>query len=164
MRLTSFALIISSLFTASLMAESVTASFAVGHVQCGRCAKAVSESLKGTKGVAEVKGLSAKNPSVKVTFDPAVVSFQQVALAVAAANPVHGTQYDATMSVTIPDYSKNADKINAAFAKDKDAVKVDVVDKDKGLLAIHFLELKEGAKGWNLDSLKASGVTYTIAE
>ncbi|MBL8994479.1 MAG: heavy-metal-associated domain-containing protein, partial [Spirochaetia bacterium] len=108
MRLTSFALIVSTLFTSALMAESVTASFAVGNVQCGRCAKAVSESLKGTKGVSDASGLSKKSPVVKVTFDPAVVSFQQVALAVAAANPVHGTQYDAAINGTFPDYAKNA--------------------------------------------------------
>jgi hypothetical protein len=93
---------------------------------------------------------------VNIAFDTHVSSAHQIAQAVAEAFPLHGKPYEATLRIRVPEYGKdgNAAKIDAVFAKRKEWVRIEVMDKEKGEFAIHFLPLtvdkaKPGPQGWN---------------
>lgn len=152
-------------------ADPVTRTFYVSGVECGSCVYAVQQSVTETKGVADVMVVQLVDAFAKVTFDPKIVSDQQIAQAVREAYPLHGMPYLATLKLRMPGYAQNAAKVDGLFAAWKQSVTMEVTDKAKGELVIHFLPLEAGAKkavpqGWSLvkltEATKRLGLEFTL--
>ena len=134
----------------------VTLTFWVAGVECISCVDVVSRSVADLKGVTNVSMTQAFDPYANITFDPAIVSAHQIAQAILEAPPLHGKPYEPTLRLRIPHYEKagNAARVDAVFARQKEWVEVDTIDKTKGEFILHFLELestdgKKGPFGWN---------------
>lgn len=86
---------------------------------------------------------------VQVRFDSHVVSYHQVAQAIRDAGSSVGKQYEPTLKFVVPDYAKvaNTRKVDAIVAGKKlnTRVKVELIDKDKGVFLVHFLPLQVDA-------------------
>jgi copper chaperone CopZ len=110
--------------------------------------------------VASVSGVSL-NPqgkSVTVKFDSHVVSYHQVAQAIADAGNKAGKKYAPAIKFQIPAYAQrdNAAKIDAILAGKRlnQRVKIEPVDKTRGEFVVHFLPLETdssetGPQGFN---------------
>lgn len=153
--------------------EPVTRTFYVSGIECGSCVYMVQQSVAGIKGVGDVTVMQTIDNFANVTFDPSVVSDQQIAQAVREAYPLHGTPYLATLKLHVTDYAKNAAKVDGLFAVWKDSLKMEVIDKAKGDLVVHFLPLeadkkKAGPQGWNfvkwVDAAKQHGFEFTVGK
>jgi copper chaperone CopZ len=154
-------------------AEPVTRTFFVKGMECGSCVYMVQQSVTATPGVSDANVVQLLDSYANVSYDPKVLSEHQVAQAVREGTALHGTPYLATLKVSVPEFSRHAVKIEAAFTKWKDAVWLDVLDRDQGQLEIHFHELKPGPKkagatGWSLalleETLKGIGATCTLVK
>lgn len=133
----------------------VTATFYIDNVQCSSCVDAVVESVSKVKSVTGVK-MDPADGYALISFDTHVSSYHQIAQAIADANPVHGEKYTPSLRFTVADYAKgdNAAKVDAIFARRKDWVNVQCVNRDKGEFKLTFLPLKadpkaEHPQGWN---------------
>lgn len=136
-------------------------TFYVSGVECGSCVYIVQQSISETKGVADATVLQMIDAYANVAFDPKKVSEHQIAQAVREALPIHGKPYLATLKLHVPDYAKHAAKVEGLFARWKDWVELETVDKSKGELLIHFHELridpkKTGPQGWSLAQFAAA--------
>lgn len=136
-------------------------TFYVSGVECGSCVYIVQQSISETKGVADATVVQMIDAYANVVFDPKRVSEHQVAQAVREALPIHGKPYLATLKLHVPDYAKHAAKVDGLFARWKDWVELETVDKAKGELLIHFHELKSdpmktGPQGWSLAQFTAA--------
>ena len=82
----------------------------------------------------------------RVRFDSHVVSYHQVAQAIADAGKTLGKNYDTYLIFSVPAYglSDNAAKVDAIFAGKRlnTRVLVKPLDKTKGVFSIHFLPLE----------------------
>lgn len=154
-------------------AEPVKRTFYVSGIECGSCVYMVQQSVTETKGVQDVTVIQIIDNYANVTFDPAVVSDQQIAQAVREAYPLHGMPYLATLKLSVTDYAKNAAKVDGLFATWKDSLKMEVIDKATGALVIHFLPLevdkkKAGPQGWNftqlLEAARKQGVEFKLEQ
>lgn len=150
-------LVILSFITSGLRAAEPqqTLTFYVSGVECGSCVYVVQQSISETPGVADATVVQVLDNHANIVFDPKVVSEHQIAQAVREALPIHGKPYLATLKLQVPDYAKHAAKVDDLFARWKDWVTLETVDKNKGELLIHFNELKHDAKktgpqGWSL--------------
>lgn len=168
--LITFSFIVSSLCAAD-KPQPVTRTFYVSGVECGSCVYVVQQAVGEAKGVSDVTVVQVIDNYANVTFDPRVVSEHQIAQAVREALPIHGMPYLATLKMFIPDYIKNAAKVEAVFAGWKDGVEIEPVNKAKGELVLHFLPLKAdpkktGPQGWNLaqftEAMKRQGLEFTL--
>ena len=147
--------------TAAASAKSEeTLTFYLSGVECPSCIYSVWQAVNPVKGVSDVAVQQRIDSYANVTFDPRVVSAQQIASAVTEAWPLHGKPYTASLNLSVPDYAKggNAAKVDAVFAKQKPWVQIEPLDKAKGEFSIAFLPMKDeqkktGAKGWNPDAL-----------
>lgn len=153
-------------------------TFYVSGVECGSCVYVVQQSITETKGVADATVVQLIDSYANVVFDPKLVSEHQVAQAVREALAIHGKPYLATLKLHVPDYAKHAAKVDALFARWKDWVQLETVDKARGDLLIHFNELKtdpgkSGPQGWSLAQLAAAmkspapnglGLDFTVEE
>ncbi|MBB5032300.1 heavy-metal-associated domain-containing protein [Prosthecobacter vanneervenii] len=149
--LLSFFLLLSALEAA----EPVTRTFYVSGMECGSCVYMVQQSITETKGVTDVNVAQILDSYANVTFDPAVVTEQQIAQAVREAYPLHGTPYLATLKLSVTDYSKNEAKVESLFAEWKKCLKLEVVDRASGSLVVHFLPIeldkkKPSPQGWSV--------------
>jgi copper chaperone CopZ len=133
----------------------VKATFYISGMQCSRCVDAIEASVKKVPSVTAVN-VSEAGGYAQVSFDTHTSSYHQIAQAIADAEPQHGDKYAATLKLKAPDYAKadNAAKIDAIFAKEKQFVRVEAVNKNKGEFTLHFLPLKVDAakkapQGWN---------------
>lgn len=140
---------------AAFKPHPVTATFYIDNVQCGGCVSAIEASLSKVPSFKEFKMNPPENYA-QISFDTHVSSFHQIAQAIANAEPQHGQKYAPTLRFTVPDYAKddNAAKVDAVFAKRKEWVKVECLNREKGEFVIHFLPLqvaagKPGPQGWN---------------
>jgi len=116
--------------------------------------------LSGLEGKADVDAIGSavqklKSASVvevnldrgyaRLRFDSHVVSYHQVAQAVAEAGKSLKKVYDPCLIFSVPDYAKadNAAKVDTIFAGKRlnQRVHVRPLDKQKGIFAIHFLPL-----------------------
>ncbi|MBE2287298.1 MAG: heavy-metal-associated domain-containing protein [Prosthecobacter sp.] len=158
-------------FSSVRAAEPVTRTFYVSGIECGSCVYMVQQSVAETKGVQDVTVIQIIDGYANVTFDPAVVSDQQIAQAVREAYPLHGMPYLATLKLSVTDYAAKAAKVEALFAAWKDALKLEVIDKAKGEVLVHFLPLeadkkKAGPQGWRFTQLveaaKKEGVEFKL--
>jgi hypothetical protein len=95
---------------------------------------------------AKIIEINTERAYAHIQFDSHVVSYHQVAQAIADAGASLGKKYDPCLIFTIPDYSKgnNAAGADAIFAGKRLRQRVNVIpiDKSKGKFAIHFLPLK----------------------
>jgi len=86
---------------------------------------------------------------VRVRFDSHIVSYHQVAQAIADAGTSLHKRYDPYLVFIVPDYAKagNAAKVDAIFAGRRlnQRVHVRPLDKSKGEFVIHFLPLQADA-------------------
>ncbi len=96
--------------------------------------------------------------SVQVRFDSHVVSYHQMAQAIAAAGTARGKSFDPRLKILVPDYAQggNAAKVDAVFAGKRlnQRVRIEPLDKARGEFLIHFLPLKidpaeSGPQGFN---------------
>jgi copper chaperone CopZ len=94
----------------------------------------------------------------KVRFDSHVVSYHQVAQAIADAGTKVGKQFDPRVKVTVPEYAQggNAAKVDAIFAGKRlnQRVHLEPIDKARGEFILHFLPLQvdphaTGPQGFN---------------
>ena len=94
----------------------------------------------------------------QVRFDSHIVSYHQVAQAIADAGTVAGKKYDPRLKVRAPEYAQagNAAKVDAVFAGKRlnQRVTVKPLDKSKGEFLVHFLPLEldlaeTGPQGFN---------------
>ena len=164
-------LFLSSLAQADDKTQPVTRTFYVSGVECGSCVYAVQQSVTETKGVADVTVVQLIDSIANVTFDPKVATDQQIAQAVREAYPLHGMPYLATLKLRMPGYARHAAKVDGLFAAWKQSVKMEVTDKAKGELVVHFLPLEVDAKktapqGWSLalltEATKGLGLDFKL--
>ena len=162
---------LSSLAHADDKPKPVTRTFYVSGVECGSCVYAVQQSVTETKGVADVTVVQLIDSIANVTFDPKKVSDQQIAQAVREAYPLHGMPYLATLKLRMPGYAKNAAKVDRLFAGWKKSVTMEVIDKAKGELVVHFLPLevdaqKTAPQGWSIallaEAAKGLGLDFNV--
>lgn len=154
-------------------AEPVKRTFYVSGIECGSCVYMVQQAVTETKGVSSVTVVQIIDKYANVTFDPSVVTDHQIAQAVREAYPLHGTPYLATLKLCVADYAKNAAKVDGLFAAWKDSLKVEVIDKAKGELVVHFLpmpsdEKKTGPQGWTFaewaEAAQKHGVEFKLKQ
>ena len=154
-------------------AEPITRTFFVKGMECGSCVYMVHQSVTETPGVSDANVVQLIDSYANVSYDPKVLTEHQVAQAVREATALHGMPYLASLKVRVPEFGQHAAKIEAAFTQWKDAVWLDVLDREQGELEIHFNELKPaanktGATGWSLaqfeEALKSIGATYTLTK
>ncbi|WP_395736076.1 heavy-metal-associated domain-containing protein [Prosthecobacter sp.] len=161
-------------FLSSLAAaEPVTRTFYISGVECGSCVYMVQHSITETKGVVDATVVQVLDNYANVTFDPSALSEQQIAQAVREAYPLHGMPYLATLKLTVMNYAENAAKVEGLFSEWKQHLNLEVVDKAKGVLVVHFLPLevdqkRQGPQGWSLAQWTAAarkhGVQFKMAE
>jgi hypothetical protein len=137
----------------------VTVTFYVAGATDEKAVSGILESVKKVPSVTKAEDLTPQSGFVNVSFDSHATSFHQVAEAIAAAAP-EGKRYETSMKVLVPDYptGDNAAKIDEVFHKVETKVKIEAVDKDKGLFVVRFLPLKvdaekKGPQGFNLGQI-----------
>jgi copper chaperone CopZ len=94
----------------------------------------------------------------QVRFDSHVVSYHQVAQAIADAGTKVGKKFEPRLKIRVPEYSQgeNATKVDAVFAGKRlnQRVRIEPLDKRKGDFFVHLLPLKvdpaeTGPQGFN---------------
>jgi copper chaperone CopZ len=118
---------------------------------------AIHAELKKVKSVSSIT-FNAKAGYVRVVFDSHVVSYHQVAQAIADAGGKTGKKYDPRLTLRIPEYpvGENAAKVDALLAGKRlnQRVRIEAVDKRKGEFLVHFRPLEvdpseTGPQGFN---------------
>ncbi|MBX7209123.1 MAG: heavy-metal-associated domain-containing protein [Verrucomicrobiaceae bacterium] len=148
--------------TSASKPQQKTLTFFVSVTECPSCAYMVGSSINAVKGVSDVDVHQGTESQVFVTFDPKAVTVHQIAQSVADAIGLHGKPYEAALKLRIPDYMKqgNAARVDAVFAKNKQWIDVETVDRPTGEFIIRFRPLKldaakKGPQGWDLATLEA---------
>jgi len=132
-----------------------TLTFLISGMECGGCTAMITQSVSEVKGVTNID-LEIIGGCGNISFDSRAASAHQIAQAVADALPVHGKPFAAALKFRVPEYAKNgnAAKVDAVFAKWKELVEVEVVNRERGEFVARFLPLKvdagkPGPQGWN---------------
>ena len=106
---------------------------------------AIKASLQKVKSVSAID-FNAKAGYVRVVFDSHIVSYHQVAQAIADAGSKTGKKYDPRLKMRIPEYplKDNAAKVDALLAGKRlnQRVRIEAVDKTTGDFVIRFLSLQ----------------------
>lgn len=155
-------------------ARTDTYTFFVSGLECAACTESVRQSIYGLDGIQKVFMKEGLEGYAHITFAPEIVSAQQIAQAVYDAPPLHGTPYEASLRLKIPDYAKpdQAVKVNALITAQKSAITAEPDWEAKDQLIIRFLPLEtpatssrsRGAQGWNPQTLsKALGEKKIIS-
>src|SRR5437867_3599994 len=120
-----------------------TVTFYIANVECDKCIASITDSLKKVRSFKAVEGLTPSSGYANVSFDSHVNSYHEIATAIATAAPAHGTAYEPTLKLKVPDYAKgaNAANVDKMFAKQSANVRVEATDKTKGEFVVHFLPL-----------------------
>jgi copper chaperone CopZ len=120
-------------------------------------AEAIRASVQKLASVRKVNA-DVQRGFVQVRFDSHVVSYHQVAQAIADAGVALGQKYDPHLKIRVPEYPQpgNAAKVDAIFAGKRlnQRIKVAPLDKTKGEFAVRFLPLAldpavTGPQGFN---------------
>src|SRR5258708_4665051 len=82
-----------------------TVTFFVSGVKSSQDAEAITASLKKVPSFTKVEGLTPTSGHANVSFDSHVVSYQQIAQAIADAS-TGGQKYAVTLQVLIPEYAQ----------------------------------------------------------
>jgi copper chaperone CopZ len=118
--------------------------------------------------LASVKKINADTARgfVQVRFDSHVVSYHQVAEAIAEAGNALGKKYDPRLKIRAPEYAQpgNAAKVDAIFAGKRlnQRVKIEPVDKTKGDFIVHFLPLQIPAGGTGPEGFNGGHLNHPI--
>ena len=132
-----------------------TLTFHLTHADDAADAEAIRASVQK---LASVSKIAFAHGSVQVRFDSHVVSYHQIAQAIAAAGAARGGKFDPRLKITVPEYSQggNATKVDAVFAGKRlnQRVRIEPLDKARGEFLIHFLPLtidpaESGPQGFN---------------
>lgn len=119
--------------------------------------EAINASVIKLPSVRKVS-VDSEHEFAQVRFDSHVVSYHQIAQAIADAGTSVGKQFDPRLKIEVPDYSKgeNAAKVDTIFAGKRlnQRVHVEPLDKAKGEFLVHFLPLQpeastSGPQGFN---------------
>ena len=120
-------------------------------------ADAIQTSLQKLKSVRKIN-LNLARGYAQVRFDSHVVSYHQVAQAIADAGTALGRKFDPRLKIQVPAYAidGNAARVDAVFAGKRLNQRVHIVplDKAKGEFLVHFLSLETepgetGPQGFN---------------
>ena len=134
-----------------------TLIFYLSEMTSQQDADAVQASLHKLKSVRKII-LNLERGYAQVRFDSHVVSYHQVAQAIADPGTALGRKFDPRLKVRVPAYATegNAAKVNAVFAGKRLNQRVHIVplDKAKGEFLVHFLQLQlepgeTGPQGFN---------------
>lgn len=134
-----------------------TLCFLLSNVTSQRDADAIGVTVAKLKSVM-THSVNVAEGFVLVRFDSHVASYHQVAQAVAEAGKRLGKSYDPRLKITIPEYphGDNAAKVDAVLAGKRlnQRVKVEQMDKTKGVFLLRFLPLEldasiTGPQGFN---------------
>jgi copper chaperone CopZ len=118
---------------------------------------AITASLTKLPSVRKVSTDSA-HELVRVRFDSHVISYHQVAQAIADAGAATGRKFDPSLKISVPEYAQsgNSAKVDAIFAGKRlnQRVHIEPLDKMKGEFSVHFLPLQastaeSGPQGFN---------------
>jgi len=119
--------------------------------------EAIEASVAKLPGVRKVS-VDSVHGLAQVRFDSHVVSYHQVAQALADAGTAVGKQFDPRLKIRVPAYAQdgNAAKVDAVFTGKRlnQRVHVEPVDKAKGEFLVRFLPLQAdpggtGPQGFN---------------
>jgi copper chaperone CopZ len=133
---------------------SVTRTFYVTGVECGACVYLVQLAASECKGVLRADVEQTADSYANVTFDPRLVSEQQIAQSIRGAMSLHGAPYLARLKIRVAEYAKHAAAMGLLFEQWRELVQCEVLDAAKGELMVHLLPLKVeaslgGAAGWS---------------
>ena len=132
-----------------------TLVFHLTHADDAADAEAIRASVQKLASVSKITFASG---SVQVRFDSHVVSYHQVAQAIAAPGAARGKAFDPRLKITVPEYAQggNAAKVDTVFAGKRlnQRVRIAPLDKARGEFLIHFLPLtidpaESGPQGFN---------------
>jgi hypothetical protein len=128
---------------------------------------AISAAISRLKS-ASVTETNTSKSYTRVRFDSHVVSYHQVAQAVADAGTSIGKKYDPFLIFIVPDYAKadNADKVDEIFAGKRLNTRVIVkpLDKSKGEFMVHFLPLKIDPKSASPQGFNGGHLHHPISD
>src|SRR5262249_47786277 len=123
----------------------VDVAFFVQPIDSADEREALHAALQKVKSVTAAT-FGSHNEYVTVQFDSHVVSYHQIAQAIADAGKAAGKKYDPQLKIEIPDYATadHAAKIDALFAGKRlnQRVRIEPLDKAKGEFILHFLPLE----------------------
>lgn len=119
-----------------------TRTFYIDRVKTPADVKAITDAVMKVKSVAKVDGLTPDSGYANISFDHHAVTHQQIAQAIADAG-----NFQVSFRFTISGYSENAEKIDAIFARVKDQVEIQAINKYSGEFVLRFLPLKAGTPG-----------------
>ena len=119
-----------------------TLTFHLTHADDAADAEAIRASVQKLASVSKVTFVSG---AVQVRFDSHVVSYHQIAQAIADAGMARGRAFDPSLKMSIPEYAQggNAAKVDAVLAGKRlnQRVRIAPLDKTRGEFLIHFLPL-----------------------
>ena len=134
-----------------------TLIFYLSEMKNQQDADAIQAAVQKLPSVRKIH-LNLERGFAQVRFDSHVVSYHQVAQAIADAGTSLGRKFDPRLKVRVPEYSAdgNATKVDAVFAGKRLNQRVHLVPLDpaKGEFLIHFLPLQidpavSGPQGFN---------------
>lgn len=132
-----------------------TLTFHLTHAEDAADTEAIRASVQK---LASVRKIVFTTGAVQVRFDSHVVSYHQVAQAIADAGKARGKNFDPTLKISVPEYAQadNATKVDAVFAGKRlnQRVRIEALDKVRGEFLLHFLPLatdpqESGPQGFN---------------
>lgn len=116
----------------------VVKTFNVDGVKTEIGANKIIDAIKGLPSVSEVTELSPSSGYVRVAFDTHVIASHLIAQTMLdnGAEAVH-------IAFSIPEYSQNAEKLDALFAKlaEQRSVKIEAKDKEAGEFKLTYLPI-----------------------
>ena len=125
-----------------------TLLFHVSDVASTKDADAIRASVEKLASVRKIS-INTVRGHAQIRFDSHVVSYHQVAQAIADAGVALGKKFDPWMEIRVPEYAQpgNAAKVDAVFAGKRlnQRVRITALDKVKGIFALHFLPLERDA-------------------
>ncbi len=139
----------------------VTRTFYVTGVECGACVYLVQMAASECGGVLKAEVFQAADNFANITFDPRIVSEQQIAQAIRDGMPLHGTPYLSRLRLRINGYAEHFSAVEQLFQRWRDSIQYEVVDRTKGEVLLQFLPMRktdgpEVASGWDFRSFEAA--------
>ena len=130
-------------------------------------ADAIRAAVQPLKSASTIE-VNTNRSFARIRFDSHVVSYHQVAQAVADAGGSLGKHYDPFLIFVVPDYARtnNAEKVDAIFAGKRlnTRVKVTALDKSKGTFAVHFLPLQPASGSNSLPGFNGGHLHHPISD
>jgi hypothetical protein len=116
----------------------VVKSFYVTGITTEADAAKVADAVRKLPSVTDVKELTAKSGYIRVAFDTHAIASHLIAQTI--RNQGAENVY---ITFTVPDYTANADKLDALFAKvaKERFVKIEAQDKAKGVFKLTYLPI-----------------------